>query len=602
MTVESSLNRDGAPEQRSDRHAEPAAEIPTATAAQAKHYGWQLVRRYRRGFVALTAWQLGAAAAAAVSPWVIGQLVEVLSQGQAAVSTVNALMIGLVVATAVQAVATWLGERQSSKTAEDVFQRVRDDFMESVVKLPAGLVERTGTGDLVSRATDDVNKLTTLVRFAIPAGLVQGCTLVASVIGCIVAGGWVAAVLAITCVVVALAGRFYVRYARRGYVRVSRAKARFESTLAETVHSAETVDALALGEVRRKTHRDRLRALYLAESYTLRLRTLVFPAIDLGVLLPAALAVVWGLWLVSRDWATVAQVTAVVLYMIRMNSALAFFAVWIDEFQLGEVALARLHGVSLVQANAPQSGAEPQGATVAVSDVSFAYSAGPTVLRDVSLTVRKGEKLAIVGRSGSGKSTLARLIAGVERSTQGEVLLGGVPVADVSPARRHHDVMLLTQEGHVFATSLRSNLLLAAPGSDDTAIRSALALVGAHWVDALPKGLDTVVGDGGVALDPAEAQHVALARVILANPRVVILDEATSLVGPESAAHLERSLAGVLLGRTVISIAHQLRVAAEADRVVVMDDGKIVEVGSHDDLVAAGGAYATLWQSWSTGR
>lgn len=585
-----------------EAQAQPAASIPVATTAQARAYGWELIKQHRRGFVAMTSWQLVTAAAAAASPWIIGRLVGQLSANTATTTTVNYLMVGLLAATVVQAVATWLGLRAATQTSEDVFRQVRENFMRAVTRLPAGLVEKTGTGDLVSRSTDDVDKLTLLVRAGIPFGVLQACMLLASLVGCLATGGWVSLVLVVTVVSCWFSFPFYFKRARAGYLRESRASARFESTLAETVQSAETVDALGLGAVRRKAHRDRLRAVYRNEFYTLRLRSIFFPIVDFGVLASAALAVAWGLWLVSHDWATVAQVTAVALYLMRMNSSLTWFAAWLDILQSGEVALARLHGVSLFPEVGLASDERPDGSVVALSSVDFAYDAGPLVLRGVSLEVTEGQRLTIVGASGSGKSTLARLIAGVERPCRGSVSLGGVPVAAVSREFRHHEVMLLTQEGHVFSASVRDNLTLALPSALDDELWRALDVVGAGWVRDFPDGLDTVVGDGAVSVDPAQAQHLALARVVLADPKVVILDEATSLVGPGSAARLERCLAGVLDGRTVISIAHQLRVAADSDRVVVMDSGRIVEDGAHEDLVAASGVYASLWKSWNTGR
>jgi ABC-type multidrug transport system fused ATPase/permease subunit len=232
-------------------------------------------------------------------------------------------------------------------------------------------------------------------------------------------------------------------------------------------------------------------------------------------------------------------------------------------------------------------------------DVRFSYIEGRDVLHGVDLDVGVGERIAMVGPSGAGKSTLGRLLAGIHPPRTGRVTVGDVGLVELPLDDLRGHVALVTQEHHVFVGTLRDNVVLARPGSSDTAVRAALAAVDAsEWVDALPEGLDTVVGSGGRSLTPAQAQQVALARLVLADPHTLVLDEATSLIDPRAARHLERSLAAVLEGRTVIAIAHRLFSAHDADRVAVVEDGVISEYGSHDDLVAAGGSYAALWESW----
>ena len=220
----------------------------------------------------------------------------------------------------------------------------------------------------------------------------------------------------------------------------------------------------------------------------------------------------------------------------------------------------------------------------------FSYVEGRDVLHGVDLDVGVGERIAMVGPSGAGKSTLGRLLAGIHPPRTGSVTVGGVGLVELPLDDLRGHVALVTQEHHVFVGTLRENLALAAPpGAGEDEIRAALAAVDAlDWVDALPDGLDTVVGSGGRALTAAQAQQIALARLVLADPHTLVLDEATSLIDPRAARHLERSLAAVLDGRTVIAIAHRLFSAHDADRVAVVEDGMISEFGSHDELVAAG--------------
>jgi ABC-type multidrug transport system fused ATPase/permease subunit len=205
----------------------------------------------------------------------------------------------------------------------------------------------------------------------------------------------------------------------------------------------------------------------------------------------------------------------------------------------------------------------------------------------------------VVGPSGAGKSTLGRLLAGIHPPRTGRVDVGDVPLVELPLDRLRREVVLVTQEHHVFVGTLRDNLALAAPQADDDELRRALASVDAlPWMESLPDGLDTVVGSGGHPVGPAQAQQVALARIVLADPHTLVLDEATSLLDPRAARHLERSLASVLDGRTVVAIAHRLHTAHDAHRVAVVEDGLIAELGTHHELVEADGAYAALWDSW----
>ncbi|MFN2626676.1 MAG: ABC transporter ATP-binding protein, partial [Mycobacteriales bacterium] len=224
---------------------------------------------------------------------------------------------------------------------------------------------------------------------------------------------------------------------------------------------------------------------------------------------------------------------------------------------------------------------------------------GHDVLRGVTLELRPGERLAIVGPSGAGKSTLGRLMAGIDGPREGRIDVGGVPLVDLTLGQLRGEVALVTQEHHVFVGTLAENLVLARPEATRDQLESALHAVDAlEWATALPDGLDTVVGSGGHPLGEAQSQQVALARLVLADPHTLVLDEATALLDPRAARHLERSLAAVLRGRTVIAIAHRLHTAHDADIVAVVEDGRVVELGSHDELMERAGAYRDLWHSW----
>ena len=320
---------------------------------------------------------------------------------------------------------------------------------------------------------------------------------------------------------------------------------------------------------------------------------------ELSYLLPVVGTLLFGGWLYTRGEVSLAEVTTATLYVQMLIDPVDRIVSILDELQLGAASLARLLGVAQVPDDREVSGRTPSSEKLDAEDVRFSYVEGRDVLHGIDLDVGVGERIAMVGPSGAGKSTLGRLLAGIHPPRTGAVTVGDVGLVELPLGDLRGHVALVTQEHHVFVGTLRENVVLARPGSSDDAVRAALGAVDAlEWVDLLPAGLDTVVGSGGRAVTAAQAQQIALARLVLADPHTLVLDEATSLIDPRAARHLERSLAAVLEGRTVIAIAHRLFSAHDADRVAVVEDGVISEFGSHDDLVAAGGSYAALWESW----
>ena len=320
---------------------------------------------------------------------------------------------------------------------------------------------------------------------------------------------------------------------------------------------------------------------------------------EIAYLIPTVATLLFGGWLYIQGEVSIGAVTTATLYVQMLIDPVDRIVSILDELQLGAASLARLLGVGQVPDDRVVTGREPDGEHLDARDVRFSYVDGRDVLHGVDLSVAVGERIAMVGPSGAGKSTLGRLLAGIHPPRTGSVTVGGVGLTELPLADLRGHVALVTQEHHVFVGTVWENLALARPEATEAEVLDALAAVDAlDWVAALPEGLDTVVGSGGRALSAAQAQQVALARLVLADPHTLVLDEATSLIDPRAARHLERSLAAVLEGRTVIAIAHRLFSAHDADRVAVVEDGRIAELGSHDELVAAGGSYAALWESW----
>ncbi len=573
--------------------------LPVADKIAVRRYAVELARRHPRLLGSAVLLNGLAALAALAAPRLLGDLVESVEDGTttAAVDRIVLILAGFVV---LHGVLTRFARYVSHVLGEQVLAELREDFVGNALALPVGVVESAGSGDLLTRTSRDVDQLGWSVREAVPEWAIAVVTAVLTTAAALSVGWWVAlpVVLGLPPLVVGL--RWYLRRAKDGYLREAASYAHINASLTETVEGARSVEALGLGDNRARRIDDDIKESYDAERYTLYLRTVFFPNMEVSYLIPVVATLLVGGWLYTQGSVSLGDVTAATLYVQMLIDPVDRIVSYLDELQMGSASLARLLGVALVPDDRETTGAEPMDEHLEADDVRFAYVEGRDVLHGIDLDVQVGERIAMVGPSGAGKSTLGRLLAGIHPPRTGEVTVGGVGLVELPLSDLRGHVALVTQEHHVFVGTLRENLALAAaPGADDDQIRAALEAVDAlEWVDQLPEGLDTLVGSGGRALTAPQAQQVALARLVLADPHSLVLDEATSLIDPRAARHLERSLAAVLHGRTVIAIAHRLFSAHDADRVAVVEDGVISELGSHDELVEAGGSYAALWDSW----
>jgi ATP-binding cassette subfamily B protein len=573
----------------------------------------RLLRPYRRRVITATLVLVGQTACILAGPALVGYGIDAglnhhnagalnLAAGLYLTVALLALVLGRQV--------VWLVGR----IAETFLRDLRIGVFRHLTSLGMDFFEREKTGQLVARLTSDIDATQDLVSLGLVSIAQNALLFVGAVISIIVLSPLLALCTLVLVPPLILASAWFRRESNRAYLAVRDRIGANLATLQEGLAGVRVVQAFNRERAWTRRFYNTNEAQFDAHMETVRIASRYFPTIEFTGVVGIALIIGLGGWFNAMGWGvSIGTIAAFVLYLNNLFEPIQQLS---QQYNTVQSSAAGLHKVySLLDTTtsiAEDANAVPLPARGAfdVDDVSFAYSPredatgdADLVLRDVTIHVDPGERLALVGPTGAGKSTLAKLLVRFYDPRDGTVSFGGVDLRHASLDSLRERIIVVPQEGFLFAGTVRDNIRVGRPDADSAAIDAAIAALGLRErFDALPEGLDTEVRERGSRLSAGERQLVSLVRAALADPSVLVLDEATSNLDPGTEQAVERALERLTKGRTVVVVAHRLSTAARADRVAVIDDGRLVELGSHDDLVARGGRYAGLYQSWQAGH
>ncbi|HSC74406.1 MAG TPA: ABC transporter ATP-binding protein [Gaiellaceae bacterium] len=492
----------------------------------------------------------------------------------------------------------------AARAGERFLDALRVASFDKLQALPLGFFERERAGVLVSRLTSDVQSLNELVRDALVEIVGSALQIVLTIVALVFLSPKLAAISLVSLPILVASSWSFHHGAGRAYHSIRDRVAETLTALQEGLAGVRVVQAFR----REQRTLDRYRPRSQAQVHAWRRASLV--NIRLFAFLPLAQAAALIVVLLAAasmytdGQISIGTVTAFVLYLIQLFDPIGRFTEWLGEFRQGLAALGKIVGlleVPVAITQKPDAVELPHEGSLTLRGVTFGYRKR-RVVRDLTLDVAPGEHVALVGATGAGKSTVAKLLTRQYDPQDGRIELGGIDLRDATLASLRRQIVLLPQEGHLFSGTIADNVRLAHPNAPDDDVRRALRTIGAlDRFESLPNGLDTDVQTRGLRLSAGERQLVGIARIALADPAVIVLDEATSSLDPATELAVETALAAVADGRTVITIAHRLSTAQRADRVAVMEHGRVVEIASHDELVRQGDRYARLWASWEAG-
>jgi ATP-binding cassette, subfamily B, bacterial len=491
----------------------------------------------------------------------------------------------------------------SARAGERFLGDLRVAAYDKLQQLSLPFFEETRAGVLVSRLTADVQTLTTFTRLVLVEVVGSVLLFAVSVVILVTLSPELSLVMLVSVPLLAWSSLRYGKRSRPAFLALRDRVADTMTSLQEGLTGVRVVQSFGREEDRFAAYRARSREQVWAWRRISLVNIGFFPVIAFAQALALATVLVVGGYLERHGRVTVGTIVAFALYLISLFDPVARLGDWYSEFQSGRAALAKIDSLLLTPASVVGGTAElPAEGALQAEGVTFAYRDGTPAVVNVSLTIAAGEHLALVGATGAGKSTLAKLLVRAYDPQEGAISFGGVDLREATLDSLRARIVFVPQEGHLFSGTIAGNVRLARPDAGDHEVRDALRSIGAlDRLEALPEGLETDVRSRGVRLSSGERQLVSIARVVLVDPAVIVLDEATSSLDPRTEAEVEHALSVLARGRAMITIAHRLSTAERADRVAVMEHGLLVEIASHDELVAQGERYARLWASWQAG-
>ncbi|MCP5027626.1 MAG: ABC transporter ATP-binding protein [Actinomycetia bacterium] len=565
---------------------------------------FRMLGPYRRGLIVAMALLVVWTAALLAGPILVRTAIDRGIRAQDG-SVLNATVAGYV-AVALVAYATYrAGIITLARVGEGFLRDLRNRVFAKMLSQSMSYYDRTKAGVLVSRMTSDIDSLAELVQYGLLMFVSAILLLTGSMVVLALLSWQLFLALLVVLPIIIPASIKFKRDANEAYLQVRDSIAGTLSSLQEGFSGVRVVQAFAREEVEAHRFSQTNFGLYQSHMRSVKVAAWYLPIVDFLGVFTTGLAVGVGGWMVHTDRLTLGTVVAFVLLLSNLFEPVQQLSQLFNMTQSGMASLDKLFELldSEVEVHQrPGSVDLPSQGDIVVEGLEFAYGDGPRVLAGIDLVVPNGERLALVGPTGAGKSTLAKLMARLYDPVGGRVLFGGVDLRHASMASLRQRIVVVPQEGFLFDGTVADNIRVARPAASDDEVVDALRRIGA-WdgIEGLPEGIHTEVRERGSRLSAGERQLVSLARAALVDPAVLVLDEATSSLDPGTEVLVEGAMEALMENRTVIVIAHRLSTSERSDRVGVVDGGGLRELGTHDQLVALGGAYADLFAAWEQG-
>jgi len=494
--------------------------------------------------------------------------------------------------------------RVTGRLAAWVMNDLRIKIFTHLQRLSLDFYTEEKAGVIMTRMTSDIENLQQLLQDGLASFAVQGLTMIVITAILFTLNVRLAIITVLIVVPVLTALSLWFRLAsERGYNRVRDGIANVLADLSESLHGVRVVTAHNRQRHNVLHHRNVVGEYRDANNYTAQINAIYGPGTQMLAYLGQASILTIGGTMVLHHSLSIGALTAFFLYVNRFFAPITLLVQQYNTYQQGQASVVKLNTLLALSPSVPEDPEAiempPINGDIRFDHVTFGYDPATPVLHDVDLNIRVGETVAFVGPTGAGKSTMAKLVTRFYDPTEGRVLIDGYDIAHVTLDSLRRQLGVVPQEPFLFAGTVRENIAFARPDATDEEVWEAVRTVGLmEVIERLPEQLDTIVHERGQSLSSGERQLIALGRAFLAHPRVIVLDEATSNLDLLSESKIERALDVLLEGRTAILIAHRLTTAMKADRIVVVDEGGIVEIGSHDQLIALGGRYAEMYETW----